>query len=108
MIGRRATYNGDADRYLRGNDVVIVAVLTDDGSLRDATRSGARAASPPTIESMVALFLEKQGRLSFRHRRPACECARRRALRLVSGVGRNNWSACVWFAGGLFVFLAPD
>jgi hypothetical protein len=71
VIGRRTTYNGDEHPYLRGYDVVIVAVLK--GALRieeyghlttdEEVRSAGGVSAEDRIE--VAPFLPKEGRLSF-------------------------------------------
>jgi hypothetical protein len=71
VIGRRTTYHGDEHPYLRGYDVVSVAVLKD--ALRveehghvttdeDVRRAGGVSADD-RIE--VAPVLPKEGRLSF-------------------------------------------
>ena len=71
VIGRRTTYHGDEHPYLRGYDVVIVAVLK--GALRveehsyltseeDVRRAGGVSADD-RIE--VAPFLPEEGRISF-------------------------------------------
>jgi hypothetical protein len=71
VIGRRTTYYGDELPYLRGYDVVIVAVLKDalrveeHGHLtteEDVCRAGGVSADD-RIE--IAPVLPKEGRLSF-------------------------------------------
>jgi hypothetical protein len=71
VIGRRTTYHGDEHPYLRGHDVVIVAVLKDalrveeHGYLKteeDVCATGGVSADD-RIE--IAPFLPKEGRLSF-------------------------------------------
>ena len=71
VIGRRTTYHGDNHAYLRGYNVVIVAVLK--GALRveecsnltseEEIRDAGGASADDRIE--VAPFLPKEGRLSF-------------------------------------------
>lgn len=71
VIGRRTTYHGDEHRYLRGHEVVVVAVLKDalDGgeyaSLRteEAVRAAGGVSANDRLE--VAPFLPNEGRLSF-------------------------------------------
>lgn len=71
VIGRRTTYHGDEHRYLRGHDVVIVAVLKDalhveeHGYLKtdDDVRAAGGVGANDRIE--VAPFLPREGRLSF-------------------------------------------
>ncbi len=69
VIGRRTTYHGDEHPYLRGYDVVIVAVLK--GALRneecgrlsseEEVRNAGGVDADDRIE--VAPFLPKEGRL---------------------------------------------
>lgn len=71
VIGLRTAYHGDEHPYLRGYDVVIVAVLKD--ALRveehshlttdDEIRGAGGVSADDRIE--VAPFLPKEGRLSF-------------------------------------------
>jgi hypothetical protein len=71
VIGRRTTCHGDEHPYLRGYDVVIVAVLKD--ALRieehgyltteEEVRGAGGVSAGDRIE--VAPFLPKEGRLSF-------------------------------------------
>ena len=71
VIGRRTTYYGGEHPYLRGYDVVIVAVLK--GALRveeyghltseEEVRGAGGVDTDDRIE--VAPFLPKEGRLSF-------------------------------------------
>ncbi len=71
VIGRRTTYHGDEHPYLRGYDVVIVAVLKDalrveeHGHLTtdDEIRSAGGVSADDRIE--VAPVLRKEGRLAF-------------------------------------------
>ena len=71
VIGRRTTYHGDEHPYLRGYEVVIVAVLKDalrvdeHGHLTtdDEIRGAGGVSTDDRIE--VAPVLPKEGRLSF-------------------------------------------
>jgi hypothetical protein len=71
VIGRRTTYHGDEHPYLRGYDVVIVAVLKsalcieECGHLtsEEEVRGAGGVNADDRIE--VAPFLPKEGRLSF-------------------------------------------
>lgn len=71
VIGRRTTYHGDEHPYLRGYDVVIVAVLKDalrveeHGHLTtdEEIRGAGGVSADDRIE--VAPVLPKEGRLSF-------------------------------------------
>jgi len=71
VIGRRTTYHGDEHPYLRGYDVVIVAVLKDalrveeHGHLTtdEEVRGAGGVSADDRIE--IAPFLPKEGRLSF-------------------------------------------
>ena len=71
VIGRRTTYYGDEHPYLRGYDVVIVAVrkgalhLEECGHLtsEEEVRGAGGVDANDRIE--VAPFLPKEGRLSF-------------------------------------------
>lgn len=71
VIGRRTTYHGDEHPYLRGYDVVIVAVLKDALRVEEhghlTTDEEVRAAGGVSADDRieVAPFLQKEGRLSF-------------------------------------------
>ena len=66
VIGRSTTYHGDEHPYLRGYEVVVVAVLKDGGkylTTEDGVRAAGGVSAADRIE--VAPFLPKEGRLSF-------------------------------------------
>lgn len=71
IIGLRTTYHGTEHRYLRGYDVVIVAVLKDalcaeeHGYLTTDEEISAAGGVGPDDRIEVAPILPKEGRLSF-------------------------------------------
>jgi len=71
VIGRRTTYHGEEHPYLRGHDVVIVAVLKDALSVEEhghlTTEEDVQHAGGVSADDRVevAPFLPEQGRISF-------------------------------------------
>jgi|CXWL01.1.fsa_nt_gi hypothetical protein len=71
VIGRRTTYHGDEHPYLRGYDVVIVAVLKDALRVEEhghlTTEEEVRGAGGVSADDRIEIapFLPKEGRLSF-------------------------------------------
>jgi len=71
VIGRRTSYHGDEHRYLRGEEVVIVAVLKDalrseeHAYLKDEDSLRAAGGVGPDDRIEVAPVLKSERRLSF-------------------------------------------